>query len=87
MTVFRYWGGRSPQISTYFTTGDTVAQISSPEAARIALNLPGSNAATQLDAFVIPAGTRIYYGGIAGGADTATQVYVMDPEIITIVAP
>jgi RHS repeat-associated protein len=87
MTVFRYWGGRSPQISPYFTTADTVTQISSPEAARIALNLPGSNLATQLDTFVIPAGTRIYYGGIAGGADTATQVYVMNPEVVMVVAP
>jgi RHS repeat-associated protein len=87
MTVFRFWGGRSPQISPYFTTADTVTQISSPEAARIALNLPGSNLATQLDGFVIPAGTRIYYGGIAGGADTATQVYIMNPEVVMVVAP
>jgi hypothetical protein len=87
MTVFRYWGGRSQQVSNYFTTADTVAQISSPQSASIALNLPAYNTASQLDSFVIPAGTRIWYGGISGGADSATQVYVLNPEIVVIGVP
>ena len=67
---------------SYLTTGETVAQISSPQSASIALNLPVYNTASQLDAFVIPTGTRIYYGGVAGGADTATQIFVNDATVL-----
>jgi len=38
--------------------------------------------AGQLRGFVIPAGTRIYYGGVAGGADTATQIFVDDASLL-----
>jgi hypothetical protein len=64
------------------TNADTVAQISSPQSASIALKLPAYNTAQELNTFVIPAGTRIYYGGVAGGADTATQIFIQDSTVL-----
>jgi len=29
-----------------------------------------------------PAGTRIYYGGVAGGGDTATQIFIQDSTVL-----
>jgi hypothetical protein len=69
---------------SYLTTADTVTQISSPNAASIALALPEGNTAATLSRFTIPAGTRVWTGGIANGADSATQVYVLNPDVLII---
>jgi RHS repeat-associated protein len=84
MTVFRYWGGESRIYGNYLATADTVSQISSPNAASIALALPEGNTAATLSRFTIPAGARVWTGGIAGGADTATQVYVLNPDVLIV---
>ena len=80
--AYRYSGGISPPAGRFLTTGDTVSQISSPVSASIALNLPEGATANILNTFIIPAGTRIFTGGVAGGADTATQVFSSDPSVL-----
>jgi RHS repeat-associated protein len=82
MLGFRYSSPGVDRVGSYLTTTDIVAQISSPQAASIALKLPAYNTAQELNAFVIPAGTRIYSGGVAGGADTATQIFVEDATVL-----
>ena len=82
MTAYRYSGGVSGATGKFLTTADTVSQISSPAAASIALNLPPGATAETLKAFTIPAGTRIFTGGIAGGADTATQIFMENPGVL-----
>ena len=84
MIVSRYWGGESRMYGSYLTTADTVTQISSPNAASIALALPEGNTAATLSRFTIPTGTRVWTGGIANGADSATQVYVLNPDVLII---
>jgi len=82
MLAFRYTSEGVSEAGSFLTTADTVAQISSPQSASIALKLPAYNTAEQLNEFVIPAGTRIYYGGVAGGADIATQIFVDDATVL-----
>ncbi len=76
--AFRYSGGTSPLISNWLTTGETVSQISSPAEAISALNLPAGATAEALNAYLIPAGTQIFVGGVEGGAEFATQIYLQD---------
>ena len=82
ITAYRYSGGASQPAGSFLTTADTVSQISSPQAASTALNLPATATAETLNTFTIPAGTRIFTGGVAGGADTATQIYIRDPSVL-----
>jgi len=35
-----------------------------------------------LNTFTIPAGTRIYQGGVAGGADGASQIFINDSNVL-----
>jgi hypothetical protein len=73
MTAYRYSGGVSAATGRFSTTAETVSQISSPAAASIALRLPVGATAQTLNTFTVPAGTRIFTGGVAGGADTAPK--------------
>jgi RHS repeat-associated protein len=73
MTAYRYSGGVSAATGRFLTTAETVSQISSPAAASIALRLPVGATAQTLNTFTVPAGTRIFTGGVAGGADTAPK--------------
>ncbi len=82
MTAYRYSGGVSGATGRFLTTADTVSQISSPAAASIALKLPVGATAEALNTFTIPAGTRIFTGGVAGGADTATQIFIENPGVL-----
>jgi RHS repeat-associated protein len=82
MIAFRYSGGISQPAGRFLTTSDTVSQISSPISASIALSLPEGATAQTLNAFTIPAGTRIFIGGVAGGADTAAQIFIRDPSVL-----
>jgi hypothetical protein len=82
LLAFRYTSDGMEAAGSFLTTADTVAQISSRQSASIALRLPAYNTAEQLNAFVIPAGTRIYYGGVARGADVATQIFIDDPTVL-----
>jgi len=82
MVAYRYSGGVSAPVGNFLTTADTVSQISSPVSASIALRLPVGATAETLNAFRIPAGTQIFTGGVAGGADTATQIFIQNPSVV-----
>jgi hypothetical protein len=76
MTAHCYSGGRFPTVGRFLTNADTVAQIVSPFSASLALNLREFATAETLNAFTVPTGTTIFTGGVAGGADTATQIFI-----------
>ena len=76
--AYRYWGGESKPITSWFTTRQTVGKIYSPQQAINALKLSEGNFANKLGRFVIPKGTTIYIGRVEGGARWATQVYIED---------
>jgi RHS repeat-associated protein len=82
MQAYRYSGGVSRAAGNFLTDAATVEQISSPAAASIALRLPPGATAETLNAFTIPAGSRIFFGGVAGGADTATQIFILDKGVL-----
>jgi hypothetical protein len=82
MTVYRYSSGVSPAAGRFLTTTETVSQISSPASANIALRLPVGATAETLNTFTIPAGTRIFVGGVEGGANTATQVFIENASVL-----
>jgi hypothetical protein len=82
MTVYRYSGGVSQPIGRFLTNAETVNQISSSAAASIALRLPVGATAETLNTFVIPAGTRIFTGGVSGGATTALQIFIKDASVL-----
>ena len=69
-------------VGRFLTTADNVSQISSPVSASIALNRPANATAETLNAFVIPARTTIFTGGVAGGADTAVQSFIRDSSVL-----
>ena len=82
LTAYRYSGGVSAATGRFLTTGNTAAQISSPAAASIALRLPLGATAETLSTFTIPAGTRVFMGGVEGGASTATQIFIENPSVL-----
>jgi hypothetical protein len=82
MVAYRYSGGVSGPVGRFLTTADTVSQISSPVSASIALALPEGATAATLNTFIIPAGTRIFTGGVAGGADSATQIFLQNASVL-----
>lgn len=61
------------------------AQLTLLAAAQRALNLPSGATAEQLNALVIPKGTTIYYGRVAGGGETATQIFIQDASVLRAV--
>ncbi|MFZ1217893.1 MAG: RHS repeat-associated core domain-containing protein, partial [Chthoniobacterales bacterium] len=82
MVAYRYSGGVSGEIGRFLTNAETVNQISSSAAASIALRLPVGAAAEALNTFIIPAGTRIFTGGVAGGATGAMQIFIKNASIL-----
>jgi hypothetical protein len=82
VVAYRYSGGTSPAPGRFLTTSQTVEQIGSPAAAQRALSLPAGATAEQLNAFVIPRGTTIYYGRVAGGGERATQIFIQDASVL-----
>lgn len=85
VVAYRYSGGVAGVPGRFLTTQQTVRQIGSPAAAQSALNLPPGATAEQLNALVIPRGTTIYYGRVAGGGDTATQIFIQDASVLRAV--
>ncbi len=82
MTAFRFSGGVSQPVGSFLTTGETVSGISSPVSASMQLALPEGATADTLNTFTIPAGTQIFTGGISGGAEGATQIYIQNPSVL-----
>jgi hypothetical protein len=82
VVAYRYSGGTSGARGRFLTTSQTVEKIGSPVTAQRALNLPVGATAEQLNAFVIPRGTTIYYGRVAGGGERATQIFIQDASIL-----
>jgi RHS repeat-associated protein len=82
VVAYRYSGGVSGEKGRFLTTEQTVRQIGSPEAAQRALNLPAGATAEQLNRLVIPKGTSIYYGRVAGGGEKATQIFIHDASVL-----
>jgi hypothetical protein len=85
VVAYRYSGGVSGVQGRFLTTSQTVRQIGSPAAAQRALNLPAGATAEQLNALVIPKGTTIFYGRVAGGGETATQIFIQDSSVLRAV--
>jgi RHS repeat-associated protein len=81
-TAYRYSGGASGAVGRYLTTRQTVSRIESASAARSALNLPLGATAENLNSFVIPRGTEIFMGRVAGGAPWATQIWIRNPGVL-----
>lgn len=48
-------------------------------------SLPAGATAEQLNAWVIPKGTTIFYGRVAGGGPTATQIFIQDADALRAV--
>jgi hypothetical protein len=80
--AFRYSGGVSEASGRFLTTANTVARYGMGEGARAGLNLPAGATAEHLTEWIIPKGTTIYAGRIAGGAADAVQVFVKDPSVL-----
>ena len=85
VVAYRYSGGVSGVKGRFLTTEQTVRQIGSPDAAQRALNLPAGATAEQLNRLVIPKGTTIYSGRVAGGGETATQIFIPDAPVLRVV--
>ena len=82
--AYRYSGGVSGGPGRFLTTRQTVSRIESPAAAQRALSLPPGATAQQLNSFVIPKGTTIYYGRVASGGETATQIFIQDASVLRV---
>jgi len=74
MTVYRVWGGNAKEGGRWFFSSSTKPLLTTSNDAIINLKLY-NNAATKISTFEIPAGTRIYVGGIKGGHTGAVQIY------------
>jgi RHS repeat-associated protein len=83
--AFRFSGGTSGATGRFLTTQQTVRGIATPEEAIRALNLPPGATAEQLNAFIVPKGTRIFYGRVEGGGATATQIFIQDSNALRAV--
>ncbi|HOX04744.1 MAG TPA: hypothetical protein P5555_21325 [Candidatus Paceibacterota bacterium] len=82
VVAYRFSGGVSDPAGRFLTTQQTVRWIAAPEEAIRALNLPPGATAQQLNAFIIPKGTQIFYGRVEGGAQRATQIFIQDRGIL-----
>lgn len=78
MRVWRVFGGGANQTGRYFTS----APQATSAAAQRALQLPTENAATFMVEAVIPRGTTIYQGVVAGSPSGATQIFVSNPGVV-----
>ncbi|MFO3798119.1 MAG: hypothetical protein ACK8QZ_12745, partial [Anaerolineales bacterium] len=86
--VYRYWGGKSPEMGNWFTTHSDLT----PEQARALLALPNNNPARNVTQFIIPKNTTILVGEAAGKAGEewagsyavggGLQIYVPDRSIL-----
>jgi len=82
VTAYRYSGGISSPKGRFLTTRQTVAGIKSPAQAIKALKLPAGSTAEKLNTFIIPKGTKIFIGRIAGGESDATQVFIKNSNAL-----
>jgi hypothetical protein len=73
LAVTQYLYDKAGNVTTVQTTAETAVQISSPAAASIALRLPAGATAETLNTFIIPTGTRVFVGGVEGGASESTR--------------
>jgi hypothetical protein len=80
--AFRFSGGIAAPQGRFLTTSQTVTGIANPGEAISALNLPSGATATQLNNFIIPKGTSIFYGRVEGGSATATQIFIHNPSVL-----
>ena len=80
--AFRFSGGSAEPAGRFLTTRQTVLDIATPGEARAALNLPMGATATELNTFVIPKGTRIFYGRVEGGGASATQIFIENKGVL-----
>jgi len=67
VVAYRFSGGVSGAQGRFLTTRQTISQIASPKDAIDALKLPSGATAEQLNQWIIPKGTRIFYGRVEGG--------------------
>ena len=74
--AFRYWGGVSREYGRWLTTKQTVNLIGSPSDAISILNLPKKATAKYLSKFIIPKGSELFIGRVAGGS--GTQILFFD---------
>lgn len=79
MRVYRVFGEGADKVGRWFTA----APPTSGEAARSSLQLY-NNAATHIVEAVIPRGTTIYQGLVAGSSTNATQIFVRSPEVLRV---
>ena len=82
VTAFRYAGGESEDVGRFLTTRQTALRISNPGEAMTELNLPNGSTAERLNSFIIPKGTTIQVGRVAGGGQTATQIFVRKANVL-----
>ncbi|MEK7747505.1 MAG: hypothetical protein AAB300_00290, partial [Nitrospirota bacterium] len=87
VTLYRHSGGVSSPTGRFLTTQQTVDHIGSPVDAQRLLNLPAGATAEQINAFVVPKGTTIYYGRVAGGGEISTHIFIQDPSVLRAVEP
>ncbi len=80
--AFRFSGGVSGPAGRFLTTRQTVTGIATPQEAIQALNLPAGATAQQLNSFIIPKGTNIFYGRVEGGGSTATQIFIENSRVL-----
>jgi hypothetical protein len=80
--AFRFSGGASEPLGRYLTTQQTVRTIATPSEAMSTLNLPLGATATQLNSFIIPKGTTVFYGRVEGGGKAATQLFIQDRNVL-----
>lgn len=82
VAAYRYSGGTTDPVGRFLTTRQTVGRISSPGDAQRMLNLPAGNTAETLNVFIIPKGTTIFVGRVAGGGQRATQIFIKNPSVL-----
>lgn len=70
VNAYRYWGGISDEYGRWLTTKQTVNLIGSPLDAIKILNLPKGTSAEYFSKFIIPRGSEIFMGRVAGGSGT-----------------
>jgi uncharacterized protein RhaS with RHS repeats len=82
LPVARVFGGGASVMGRFWTN----ASYTSGSAARTALQLPAENATTMVAQGVIPKGTTIFQGTVAGSPTGAAQIFVRDASVVRITA-
>lgn len=80
--AFRFSSGISAPEGRFLTTRQTATGIATPQEAIQTLNLPAGATAEQLNTFIIPGGTRIFYGRVEGGSARAGQIFIENPNAL-----